>query len=238
MLRSCVMSLSHCINFTALVAFFKLAGMWYLMINWKTTLCKKRLDFSWNYQIWDVCMKCIAYNTCSFIHEAYNVISGDVCTVLYTVRMTVEVWTDLVILPLFFAPQAYVLLHHFPSIDTSLCCLNESASSFKTVFISFITTDWRTTCYELKSHLLNSQFLLHKPYHGSVELSPHLWASYWNINGSLKIMVKLLNKFGNTYNRSVWLSATLLAQNMWMACVTSQALWPFPYALVLTHCNN
>jgi hypothetical protein len=140
MLRSCVMSLSHCVNFTALIAFFKLAGMWFLMINWKTTLCKELLDFSCSYQIWDFCMKCIADNTCSFIHEAYNVISGDVCTVLYTVRLTVVVWTDLVILPLRFAPQTHVLLHHFPSQGTSVCCLNESASSFKTVLISFITT--------------------------------------------------------------------------------------------------
>jgi len=87
-------------------------------------------------------MKCIPDNTCSFIYEAYNVISGDVCTVLYTVRMTVVVWTDLMILPLLIAPQARVLLHNFPSQGTSVCCLNESASSFKTVFISFVTTDF------------------------------------------------------------------------------------------------
>jgi hypothetical protein len=117
-----------------------------------------------------------------------NVNSGDVCTALYTVRMTVVVWTDLVILP---------LLIDFIHYNRFLPC--------------------KTTSYDLKSYLLNSQSLLHKPFHCSFEHSPHLWAIYWNINDSVKIMVKLCNKFGNMYNRSVWLSATWLSQNIWMA---------------------
>jgi hypothetical protein len=76
-------------------------------------------------------MKCIADDTCSFIHEAYNVISGDMCTVLNTMRSTVEAVTNLVILPHTISPQACVLLNHVPSQGTSVCCLNESASSFQ-----------------------------------------------------------------------------------------------------------
>jgi len=132
-------------------------------------------------------MKCVADNICSLIHEAYNVISGDVCSTYYA---------------LLIAPQPYILLHHFLSLGTSVCYLNESASTFKTVLISFITTDFclmRLQANKLKSHLLSSQSLLHKPCHCSVELSPHLWANYWNMT----VMAKLLNELGNMYNRSI-----------------------------------
>jgi hypothetical protein len=89
-----------------------------------------------------------------------------------------------------------------------------------TVLISFITIDLclaRLQANKLKSHLLISQSLQHKSYHCCVELSPHLWDSYWNENGNLMIMAKLPSKSGNMHNRSVCLPTTWLEQNICMA---------------------
>lgn len=55
MLRSCVMLLSHCIYFTALVAFFKQAGMWFSDGQLENHTLQNLLDIS---------SRCVPYALC------------------------------------------------------------------------------------------------------------------------------------------------------------------------------
>jgi hypothetical protein len=103
------------------------------------------------------------------------------------------------------------------------CSLIKSASSFQQVWSPLIITHLSLTrlkANKFKSHHLNSQSLQHNPYLCSVQVSPYLWASYWNKSDSFKIKAKYIAKLNvATCNSEVPVNGI---EHFWV--LTSQAL--------------